>query len=47
LNKKVFLLDETCGPTDAFKDLALQMVTEMVSIIVEMQNSESIKKAKE
>ena len=42
-----YLLNETTGPTNAFKDIALQMVTSMVSIIVEEQNKESIRRALE
>ena len=34
-------------PTDAFKDIALQMVTSMTSLIVQEQNEEAIRKAKE
>jgi threonine synthase len=41
-----FLLDESTGPTDAFKDLALQMLTEMVSIITEEENTLAIQNAK-
>lgn len=41
-----YLLDETRGPTDAFKDLALQMLTEMVAIIVEEENTSEIERAK-
>lgn len=41
-----YLLNESTGPTDAFKDLALQMLTEMVSIITEEENTEAIRKAK-
>ncbi len=42
-----YLLDETRGPTDAFKDLALQMLTEMVAIIVENENTSEVRKAQE
>jgi len=41
-----YLLEEFYGPTDAFKDIALQMVTSMVSIIVKEQNKQAIEKAK-
>ncbi len=44
-DKKLALINETTWPTDAFKDLALQMLTEMISIIVKKQNEESIKNA--
>lgn len=47
LSNNTYLYNESCWPTDAFKDLALQMLTEMSAIIVEEQNKESIKKAKE
>jgi threonine synthase len=42
-----YLLNEFYGPTGAFKDIALQMLTYMVSIVVEEQNKASIQKAKE
>ena len=41
-----YLLNETTGPTNAFKDLALQMLTEMVAIITEDENTTSISNAK-
>lgn len=44
-NSKIALIDETTWPTDAFKDLALQMLTEMIAIIVAKQNEEAIQKA--
>lgn len=43
--ENTYLLNESYWPTDAFKDIALQMVTSMVSIIVEEENKEAIKKA--
>ncbi len=46
LEDNTYLLNESYGPTDAFKDLALQMVTAMVSIIVKEHNKKSIQKAK-
>ena len=45
--ENTYLLNESYWPTDAFKDIALQMVTAMVSIIVKENNKDSIKKAKE
>lgn len=46
IHQNDYLLNETTGPTDAFKDLALQMLTEMVAIIVEEENAISIANAK-
>lgn len=47
LEDNTYLLNESYWPTDAFKDLALQLVTSMVSIIVEIENKQAIEKAKE
>jgi len=41
-----YLIEEFHWPTDAFKDIALQLVTSMVSTIVEEENKIAIKKAK-
>lgn len=46
-NSADYLLNESTGPTDAFKDLALQMLTEMVSIITEEENKQSVQNAME
>jgi len=46
LKENDYLFEEFHWPTDAFKDIALQMVTSMVSIIVEEENKQAIEKAK-
>ena len=46
LKENDYLFEEFHWPTDAFKDIALQMVTSMVSIIVEQENKKAIEKAK-
>ena len=46
LSENTYLLNESYWPTDAFKDLALQMLTEMTSTIVSEQNMVAIEKAK-
>jgi threonine synthase len=40
------LLNESYGPTDAFKDLALQMLTGLTSTIVSEENKVAVEKAK-
>ena len=42
----ICLIDETQGPTDAFKDLALQQLTAMVASDVERENTLAIARAK-
>lgn len=46
LSQNTYLLNETYGPTDAFKYLALQMLTSLVSILVTQENKLSVEKAK-
>lgn len=46
LKKQDYLFEEFHWPTDAFKDIALQMVTSMVSIIVAKENKRAIDMAK-
>ena len=46
LKENDYLFEEYHWPTDAFKDIALQMVTSMVSVIVEEENKKAIEKAK-
>ncbi|MFZ5341016.1 MAG: hypothetical protein ACOZBL_00085 [Patescibacteria group bacterium] len=39
------IINESYGPTNAFKDLALVMVTHMVSLIVKKKNNIAIENA--
>ena len=47
LSNNDYLINESYGPSYAFKDLALQMLTGMVANIVEEENTMAIKKAKQ
>lgn len=47
LHDNLYLYDETQWPTDAFKDLALQQITKMVSLLTQRENNKSITKAVE
>jgi len=46
LSENTYLLNESYGPTDAFKDLALQMLTGLTSTIVSEENKVAVEKAK-
>jgi len=46
LFENTHLFNESYWPTDAFKDIALQMLTEMTAIIVEGENCEQVARAK-
>lgn len=43
----IYLMNETTWPTDAFKDLALQQIPTMLSIITRRKNTEAVKQALE